>query len=993
MKYGLLIIGLLVFKMARVQTYFQQETNYIIEVELDDSNHVLFGKEKIEYINNSPDTLRYIYFHLWPNAYKNGQTALAKQLRASGNEVLNQSSPDDRGYIDSLNFNIDGEVVHWTLDKEHIDIAKIDLNNPLLPGESCTIATPFRVKIPSGNISRLGHIGTSYQVTQWYPKPAVYDSDGWHEMPYLNQGEFYSEYGSFDVSITLPENYVVGATGDLQTPAELEFLEEKARKTEEKIAAYTADKNKRGSSVTNEHPPSSENKKTIRYTQKNVHDFAWFADKRYEVLSGEVKLPHSGRKVKTWAMFTPRNIGLWKDAIEYMNDGTFYYSKWNGDYPYNQVTAVDGTISAGGGMEYPNVTVIGNAGNANALETVIVHEVGHNWFYGILGSNERAHGWMDEGLNTLNEVRYFMTKYPANEALAEMVPLFNFHGLDYHDRNDLLYRTIQATGEDQPIETHSKCFQSANYGVVMYQKTGLIFEYLRNYLGNEKFDRIMQDYFDKYAFKHPQPEDLERLFKARIEDDVSWLFEDLLTTTKRIEARLGNVEKTNKGYKVTIHHTGRVLGPIPVSIMENDSIIVTKWTAPGEKKSRLSFEAEGNTVMIDPGRIVPEISRQNNVWRSDGFIKKWEPLKLNMFTGYNRSDETNMHILPVIAGNANDKLMLGVALHNYSLAPNRFNYFLAPLYSFGRNNMSGIGELSYRFEHPRLKSGRVGLSLTSFKDERSLNNGNSFFASAAPYLRFDFAKNDKAYPHNHLVLLQGLAKQTRRGDFFLREFGGFLKWESFWNKGRHAFESTVRSDFIYNYNTSESVGRLMGSAGYSYDWMAGSDWKSIIRLRTFAGYNYLFDVVNQSSIYRYGIPLTGANGNQDVFVENFFFDRSSTTHRANNRGGFFAASDFGIADSWMQSNTLFVGVPTPQLIPGQIGAFGNVGVFENSGEQYTSYAMGVGYEIGKYFGLYYAVMESDNLANSYSGSRFGQRLRVTLNIDLFNSGLIPRLYR
>ena len=131
----------------------------------------------------------------------------------------------------------------------------------------------------------------------------------------------------------------------------------------------------------NEFPESSEKMKTIRYTQSRVHDFAWFADKRYKVLKGEVELPNSNRNVTTWAMFTPRNSNLWKDAIEYINDGTYYYSKWNGDYPYNQVTAVDGTISAGGGMEYPNVTVIGNTGNAMALEVVIVHEVGHNWFY------------------------------------------------------------------------------------------------------------------------------------------------------------------------------------------------------------------------------------------------------------------------------------------------------------------------------------------------------------------------------------------------------------------------------------------------------------------------------------------------------------------------------------------------------------------------------------------------------------------------------------
>jgi len=138
-------------------------------------------------------------------------------------------------------------------------------------------------------------------------------------------------------------------------------------------------------------PPSDKAFKTIRYKQSNVHDFAWFADKRFEVLISEVELPNSKRKVKSYVMFTPKNGYLLKNASEYLNDAIYYYSKWNAEYPYRQVTAVDGTIAAGGGMEYPNVTVIGNSSSAEYLEIVIVHEVGHNWFYGQLGSNERMH--------------------------------------------------------------------------------------------------------------------------------------------------------------------------------------------------------------------------------------------------------------------------------------------------------------------------------------------------------------------------------------------------------------------------------------------------------------------------------------------------------------------------------------------------------------------------------------------------------------------------
>ncbi|MEY3200430.1 MAG: hypothetical protein RJA13_2388, partial [Bacteroidota bacterium] len=212
---------------AFAQNYWQQEVNYTIKVKLNDENHTLSAFEEFEYINNSPNSLDSIYIHLWPNAYRNGKTALAKQQYKDGKTILKfgenkLNAKQDLGGIDSLDFKVNGKTVsldfkvngktvNWEYDKKHIDICVLYLSSPLKSGERISISTPFKVKIPSGEISRLGHIDQSYQITQWYPKPAVYDKNGWHPIPYLNQGEFYSEFGSFDVTITLPENYVVGA--------------------------------------------------------------------------------------------------------------------------------------------------------------------------------------------------------------------------------------------------------------------------------------------------------------------------------------------------------------------------------------------------------------------------------------------------------------------------------------------------------------------------------------------------------------------------------------------------------------------------------------------------------------------------------------------------------------------------------------------------------------------------------------------------------------
>ena len=201
--------------------YFQQDVSYQIEVKLDDKNHILQGFESLIYKNNSPQTLAVIYMHVWPNAYKNKETALAQQLKRNEADKIAKADPKDLGYIDSLDFKVNGNKVSWEYDAQHIDIVLLHLASPLAPGQQIQITTPFKVKIPSGSLSRLGHIGQSYQITQWYPKPAVYDQNGWNAMPYLNQGEFYSEFGNFDVKITVPANYVIGATGELQTASEL----------------------------------------------------------------------------------------------------------------------------------------------------------------------------------------------------------------------------------------------------------------------------------------------------------------------------------------------------------------------------------------------------------------------------------------------------------------------------------------------------------------------------------------------------------------------------------------------------------------------------------------------------------------------------------------------------------------------------------------------------------------------------------------------------
>ncbi|TNE74140.1 MAG: M1 family peptidase [Bacteroidetes bacterium] len=985
-------IHILIFLLTSLLSYaqyWQQEVNYRIDVQLDDVNHVLSAFEEFEYINHSPDVLNKIYIHLWPNAYRNKNTALAKQLYHSGETDLTFETEALGGFIDSLDFKVNGEKANWEYHPDHIDIAIIHLKEGLQPEQSIRISTPFKVKIPSGSISRLGHIGQSYQITQWYPKPAVYDKEGWHPIPYLNQGEFYSEYGSFDVSIRLPKNYVVGATGDLQNPEEIAFLDSISKKTREELPKAEYNKLVRAKTP-NSYPESSKTYKTIRYVQNNVHDFAWFADKRYQVLKSEVKVPHSGRTVTSWAMFTPRNASLWKDASEYLNDAIYYYSLWNGDYPYNQVTAVDGTISAGGGMEYPNVTVIGNSSNEMQLEIVIVHEVGHNWFYGQLGTNERVHGWMDEGMNTLNEVRYVQTKYPENTALSDMVMngKFHFNDLDHHDMSDFSYRMISLLGEDQPIETHSADFTPANYGVVMYQKTGLVFFYLKDYLGEELFDECMRNYYAEWEFKHPTPYDMRASLEKTSGKNLDWLFEDLIQTTKHVNYKLKRVKQTDNGYEVKVKNVGQVDGPIEVNAILGDSVVATQWIEPGKKVSSTQLSVgHADQIVIDAGNDIPEIYRQDNNWHAKGIFKKIERPSVEFMLGDNERDRSNIFWSPMIAGNVYDRTMLGLAIHNFGVPPNRINFHAIPMYSFGRKMVSGIGEISKTcLPAHTLKQSRIGVALKSFKNDSTFRDNDSYFVAVLPYWYAKLGNRGPAKPYSQFVRLQTLYRYDQMGPSKMEHAGAYFLYNFDYNLPDHKINFALRNDYVTNLTTEESYARITGEATYKFRYMKRNR-KRWISIRVFGGHQYVRDFAGSN--FAYSMSLAGMSGIQDIFVDEYYFGRSEASgtwsqQRQENLGGFKSNSYYGTTAFGMASSNLYLQLPLPGNL---IGAFADAGVFHNGVNVHGAFQTGLAIRVADFFGVYYPLYMSQQLNDSFGDAKYAEKIRFTFKLNILNKPL------
>ncbi|MBU0528826.1 M1 family metallopeptidase [bacterium] len=672
--------------------YFQQDVVYDIDVTLNDSLHTLSAYEKIIYTNNSQDELDFIWFHLWPNAYKNNETAYAKQRFEQESTRFYFADEEDRGYIDSLDFKVDGESVDLEYHPEWIDVAKIHLQNSLLPGESILIETPFFVKIPKV-YSRLGHSKKHYEITQWYPKPAVYDNDGWHPMPYLNMGEFYSEFGTFDVKITLPQNYRIMATGDL-IDGEIEYawLDSLASEGDKLHNLEEKEFKKRIKELTKSGDEEPGEMKTLHFHQENVHDFAWFADPKWIIQKGNLKFEESGRNVTLWSMYLPKNAELWENSIEYINDATYWYSKFYLEYPYNHVTAVDGDMSAGGGMEYPNITVISSGGSKDMLEDVIMHEVGHNWLYGIAGFNERDHAWQDEGLNTYTNIRYWEKKYGDR---GETVIFSDFIQNKLKIANRVTfgwlmgyfqYNMRAVTGDEQPIDITSAEVDPGNYGSLIYGKVAVYTYYLQHYLGEEMMDKIMQEYFDKWKFKHPQPLDIRQAFESNTDADLSWYFDGVLNDTKTV-----NYAIKKKGDSFIVINKGELTAPVEIAYYNSKGDQVSSEWVDGFTGSKTFASPEGAVKAIaDPSNLLPDLNKSNNTTKhSVGFdFVIDEP-------DYNK---INVYWLPwLFSINEYNGWSPGALAYSGYIPTFNYGISVKPMWDFGNNKLIGSVQVQKKF--------------------------------------------------------------------------------------------------------------------------------------------------------------------------------------------------------------------------------------------------------------------------------------------------------
>lgn len=681
-KYIIMISAFAFFFLNNIysQEYFQQKVNTSIDVFLDDENKCLIGDITIEYINNSPNNLNEIYLHLYPNAYKNRQTAYAKQ------EINEKRNADffkrnyTKGWIDSLSFFVNN--IPASIEYKEADIAILYLPETLFSGDTAIITSHFYVKIPEKK-SRLGYVKNEdfFAISQWYPKPAVYDNNGWHPMSYLDRGEFYSEFGDYNVNITIKDNYIVAATGNLETKTEIQKLEEFAKicknsDSYDKIPSFG----------------NPQKYKTINFTENNVHDFAFFASPNFWV-EQEITYLDNYQEVLCEAYYTQkRKVSYGKNSVIIVKQAVDFFSKNIGNYPYKTCKAVINFEKDWGGMEYPGITLL-SADNRLELERTITHEIAHNWFYGILANNERNDPWIDEGFTSFYENKYLDYYYPNLSFSQALINrdwrIFSWNKLPARYIDELIFNYAQHENISQRPNLSTEQQSPLNYYANSYSKTSTALYTLEEYLGKENFNNLIKSFYEKYRFTHIYPEKLKTFFLQNSPKDISWFFEDIIENDKRNDYKIKRLEKDS----VIVKNLGTTKIPLFITIGDSTHII-DGFT--GEKKIPIGDETE---IIIDKDFKTIDYNRNNNTF-SKGFFRRYKPIKITLANFIDNPSISEIPILPIPAYNTMDGFMLGLAFYTPPIPKRQFEVQLIPLFAFNSSNVTGIANGSLYF-HPQ----------------------------------------------------------------------------------------------------------------------------------------------------------------------------------------------------------------------------------------------------------------------------------------------------
>jgi len=581
-------------------SYWQQKVDYTMEIDMDVENWQYKGKQELVYTNNSPETLDRVFYHLYFNAFQPGSEmdvrsmTIADADRRVGDRI-SKLAPDEIGYIKPTMLTQDGKQVSYTIEGT---VMVVSLNTPIKPGTSTTFKMEWDAQVPV-QIRRSGRNnaeGVDLSMTQWYPKLAEYDFEGWHADPYIGR-EFHGVWGDFDVTIDIAEGYTVAASG------------------------YNAENVMNGTKY-DKVKKAKKGKRSWRFVAPNVHDFTWAADPAY--IHDQYEGPN-GVTLNFYYKDNPEIKENWKNLQPKTADLMAFFNEHIGTYPYEQYSVIQG---GDGGMEYAMSTLITGEREFGSLVGVTAHEIAHTWFQFLMATNEARHEWMDEGF----------TSYISNEAMNvvmdEQSP--NPHSGSYRG-----YNFLATSGNEQPATTHADRYATnRSYSITAYSKGAVFMAQLGYVIGEENLKKTIKRYHEEWAFKHPTPNDFIRVAEKVSGMELQWYLIDFMQTTNTIDYGIKEVLTNKDATVVTLERVG--LMPMPIDLYvtyvdgTQESYYIPLRMMRGEKENpypklkrtvledwawayptyelRIPSDKKVESMMIDASQRMADINPENNSW-------------------------------------------------------------------------------------------------------------------------------------------------------------------------------------------------------------------------------------------------------------------------------------------------------------------------------------------------------------------------------------------
>ena len=587
--------------------YWQQFARYHIDAELVPSSSQINGRETVRYFNRSPDSLPTLWIYLDQNLFAPSSPRVVSVPVTSGTEILRVSAAGQALSRQNagVGYSVDATVM------------RVGLPKALAPGDSIDLDIAWDFQLPPDDAPREGTTGDLFMVAYWYPRLAVYDDvGGWERDPYVGQGEFYMDYADFDVNISLPQGWLVGATGELTNPNEVLSPQTRSRLAEarrSRSVVHVVREQDRGVGATKATTTGFDGVLTWRFRARNVRDFDWGASPKYLwdatlAVVGDRDADHRADTTAINTFYRPEaRTSAWDRSAAYERSVIEFLSTYLWPYPWPQMTALEGPASCSG-MEYPMLTCIGGRRDTLSLYSVQVHESAHMWFPMQVGSDERRYAWQDEGLTRFNQIEG-MQAY--------------FKGYDRETQSRDGYLSLAATDSERPLMRAADLYppSSRAYGIASYDKMALNMIALRAILGDTVFLSAYRTYGLRWLYKHPTPYDFFNTFDELSGQDLDWFWRPWWYDTWTMDQAIASA--TVAGDKMNVVIEDRGLAPMPIRLavsrsggrVERVVVPASVWLT-GARRDTIALDAPATitALEIDPEQRFPDVDRSNNRW-------------------------------------------------------------------------------------------------------------------------------------------------------------------------------------------------------------------------------------------------------------------------------------------------------------------------------------------------------------------------------------------